>query len=142
VFNLIVFLVLFYCFNQRAKGWTAGVQFPIGARNFFYSTASRPALGPTQTSIQWVPGILSSALKLPGREKDHSPPFSAEVKNGGAIHPLSHMFSWRGASLINHRDNFAFFVTTLIYAEHHQLSLRDVSWHHAATVSLYNKLWP
>jgi hypothetical protein len=35
--------------------------------------------------------------KAAGREADHSPPFSAEVKNGGAIPPLPHVFSWRGA---------------------------------------------
>jgi hypothetical protein len=35
-----------------------------------------------------------------GRDKrliDHSSPSSAEVKNGGAIPPLPHMFSWYNA---------------------------------------------
>jgi hypothetical protein len=41
---------------------------------------SRTALGPTQLPIQWVPGALSLRVKLPGREADHSPPSSAEVK--------------------------------------------------------------
>ena len=40
---------------------------------------SRPALGPTQPSIQWVPG-LSPEIKRPGRDVDHWPPSSAEVK--------------------------------------------------------------
>jgi hypothetical protein len=30
--------------------------------------------------IQWVPGALSLELKRPGREADHSPPSSAEIK--------------------------------------------------------------
>jgi hypothetical protein len=30
--------------------------------------------------IQWVPGVLSLGVKRPGREADHSPPSSAEVK--------------------------------------------------------------
>jgi hypothetical protein len=30
--------------------------------------------------IQWVPGVPIPALNLPGREADHSPPSSAEVK--------------------------------------------------------------
>jgi hypothetical protein len=51
---------------------------------FLYSTASRPALGPTKPSIQWVAGSLSPGVKQPGREADHSIPTSAEVKNGGA----------------------------------------------------------
>jgi hypothetical protein len=48
---------------------------------FLFTTASRPALGPTQPPIQWVPVILSTRVKGPGREADHSPPSSAEVKN-------------------------------------------------------------
>jgi len=36
--------------------------------------------GPTQTSIQWVPGSLSLVVKRPGSEADHSPPTSTEVK--------------------------------------------------------------
>jgi hypothetical protein len=47
---------------------------------FLFTTASRTALGPTQPPIQWVPGVLSLGLKRPGREADHSPPSSAEVK--------------------------------------------------------------
>jgi hypothetical protein len=35
---------------------------------------------PTQPPIQWVPGTLSLGVKWPGREADHSPPSSAEVK--------------------------------------------------------------
>jgi hypothetical protein len=41
-----------------------------------------------------LPGV-----KWPGREADHIPPSSAEAKDGGAIPPLSHMSSWRGAPL-------------------------------------------
>jgi hypothetical protein len=59
-----------------------------GKRLFFYCTASRPALRPTQPPIQFVPEALSPGVKGPGREADHSPPTSAEIKNGGAIPPL------------------------------------------------------
>jgi hypothetical protein len=55
---------------------------------FLFFTERRPALGPTQPPIQWVPGALSPGVKLPGREANHSPPTNAEVKNGGAIPPL------------------------------------------------------
>jgi hypothetical protein len=34
----------------------------------------------TQPPIQWVPGALSLRVKRPGREADHSPPTTAEVK--------------------------------------------------------------
>jgi hypothetical protein len=42
-----------------------------------FPTASRPALGPTQPPIEWVPGALSRGVKRPGREADHSPPSNA-----------------------------------------------------------------
>jgi hypothetical protein len=63
----------------------------------FFSTASRPTLGPTQPPVQWVPGALSLGVKQSGRETDHSPPSSAKVKNGGAISPLPHMSSCHSA---------------------------------------------
>jgi len=31
--------------------------------------------------IQWVPGVLAAGVKRPGRESDHSPQSSAELKN-------------------------------------------------------------
>jgi hypothetical protein len=40
-----------------------------------FATASRPALGPTQPPVQWLPGI-----KWPGREADQLPPSSSNVK--------------------------------------------------------------
>jgi hypothetical protein len=57
------------------------VRFPAGGGEFFlFTTASRTALGPTQPPIQWVSGALSLGVKRPGREADHSPPSSIEVK--------------------------------------------------------------
>jgi hypothetical protein len=41
---------------------------------------SRPALEPTQPSIQLAPGALSPGIKRQRREADYSPPTSAEVK--------------------------------------------------------------
>jgi hypothetical protein len=52
-----------------------------GRGKTFVLSTSRPDLGPTQPPIQWVPGALSPGVKRPGREDDHSPPTSAEVKN-------------------------------------------------------------
>jgi hypothetical protein len=48
---------------------------------FLFTTVSRTALGPTQPHNQWVPEALSLGVKRPRREADHSPSFSAEVKN-------------------------------------------------------------
>jgi hypothetical protein len=48
---------------------------------FFLTTASRPALGPTQTPIQRAPGAISLGVKRPGRDAEHLPPSSAKVNN-------------------------------------------------------------
>jgi hypothetical protein len=47
--------------------------------------ASRPALRPTQSPMKWVLGTLLLKVKRPGREAEHLPPYSAEVKNGETI---------------------------------------------------------
>jgi hypothetical protein len=39
-----------------------------------------------------VGAVVSLGTKKPGRKTDHSPPFSAEVKNGGAIPPFPYFF--------------------------------------------------
>jgi len=40
---------------------------------------SRPALGPTQSPVQWVPGLSPGCKVRPGRAADHSPLSSAAV---------------------------------------------------------------
>jgi hypothetical protein len=44
------------------------------------SVSFKPAPVFTQPPTQWVPGTLFPRVKRPGREADHSPPSSAEVK--------------------------------------------------------------
>jgi hypothetical protein len=95
-----------------ATGWTIGVlgfDSQRGLGIFLSTTASRTALEPTQTPIQWVQGGLSLGVKRPGREADHSPPTSAEVKE--CVEPYLHspirlhgvVLSWK------YRDNFTFY---------------------------------
>jgi hypothetical protein len=52
-----------------------------GRDSFLFATASRSSLGSTQPTVCLVPGALSVGVKRPGREADHLPPSSAEVKN-------------------------------------------------------------
>jgi hypothetical protein len=68
---------------------------PASGKFFLYYVASRPALGPTQARIQWVPGVLSPGVKWP----------RTEVKNGLTIPPVLGTSSWRGA--YKHRDNLS-----------------------------------
>ena len=51
-----------------------GIEFRWGGRDF--SHLSRPALGPTQSPVQWVPG-LSRGKERPERDADPSPSSSA-----------------------------------------------------------------
>jgi hypothetical protein len=50
-----------------------------------------------QRPMQWVPGVSSSEIKRPGREADHSPQSSVEVKNAWSYNSISHTSPWRGA---------------------------------------------
>jgi hypothetical protein len=88
-------------------GW---FRFPAGLGIFLFTTASRTALGPIQPPIQWVPGTLSLGVKRLGREADHSPPYSAEVKECVELylHPHYAFMAW---CLVKHKDNFTFYFT-------------------------------
>ena len=52
-----------------------GIESPWGES---FPHLSRPALGPTQSPVQWVPG-LTRGYRRWGREIDHPPPSSVEV---------------------------------------------------------------
>jgi hypothetical protein len=69
-----------------AQWYSAGLQIGWSGFNswqglgiFLFTTASRTALLPAQPPI--LLGVLFLGVKRPGREADHSPPSSAEVKN-------------------------------------------------------------
>jgi hypothetical protein len=98
---------------QSVWRWAAGCTIGVvgfdsrqGLGIFLFSTASRTVLVPNQPPIQWVPGVLSLEVKRPGREADHSPPSSAEVKKCVELYLHSpNTPPWRGAHL-KLRDNF------------------------------------
>jgi hypothetical protein len=91
-----------HCTDISATGWTIGVlgfdsQQGLG---IFFTTASRTVLRPTQPPIQWVPEALSLGVKRQGREADHSPPSSAEVKKCVELYIHSpNRPSWSGPEL-------------------------------------------
>jgi hypothetical protein len=75
-----------------------------GQRDFLFATAYRSSLGPTEVPIQWVPGVLSPRVKRPVPKADHSPPFSAEIKNvWSCLHSHIHL---HGVCLVKDKVNF------------------------------------
>jgi hypothetical protein len=62
--------------QRLAMGWTVRGSNAGGRRDFPH--LSRPALGPTQLPVQWLPG-LSRGKERPGRNPDPSTPTSAVV---------------------------------------------------------------
>jgi hypothetical protein len=63
-----------------ATGYGFEVPVPVGSRIF--SSLRRPyrLWGSTLPPNKWVPGGSSLEVKRPGREADHLPPTSAQVK--------------------------------------------------------------
>jgi hypothetical protein len=72
--TLQIFPVLVLLFSTERAGlaqsvqclttdWTAGIWSLTEAEDFPLVSASRPALGPTQPTIQWVPGAFSPGVK-------------------------------------------------------------------------------
>jgi len=87
------FRLLHLALLRWASGWTIGVLGFDSFRGlgiFFFTTESRTA------PIQWIPGVLSLEVKLPGHEADHSPPSSIMHV---AIPPLPNTPSWHGSQL-------------------------------------------
>jgi hypothetical protein len=73
VYNRILRVITLTANNRGFESWQR-------LRIFLFTTASKPALSPSQPPMKWVPGALSLGVKRPGREADLSSPSSAEVK--------------------------------------------------------------
>jgi hypothetical protein len=57
-----------------------GVRVPVGQEFSLLHVLQTDSVAHPASYIQWVPGALSSGVKRSGREADHSPPTSAEIK--------------------------------------------------------------
>jgi hypothetical protein len=69
-----------YIHTYRLDDRGSRIRFPVEAGSFSLHCVQNGS-GPTQPPGQWVPGFFSLGVKRPGRDANHSPPPSAEVKN-------------------------------------------------------------
>jgi hypothetical protein len=76
--------------------------------NSVFFTTSIPALGPTQPPIQWVSGHFPRGG---GREADHWPPSSAEIKKAWSHTYTPPTYLWRVIQF-EHRNTFFFIFYT------------------------------
>lgn len=67
---------------------------PGRENTFLFPSLSRTLLEPTQPPVHWVYELLSSGLRQPRREADHSRLVSRS-RIYGSINALSHKSSWR-----------------------------------------------
>jgi hypothetical protein len=91
---------------------------PNGSKYFFFSTSLRPALGPTQTPIQWVPGILSLGVKRSGRKLTTHLQLVPRSRKRGSVFKAKETLSYQHLFLLS------LHVSTLILG-HHQASYSD-----------------
>ena len=71
---------------------------------------SRPALGPTQPPVIWVPGLSRGKVRS-WRAADHSPPSSAAVMEEysyTSTHSLGHTGPVTGSAYFTFHDNLAY----------------------------------
>jgi hypothetical protein len=83
--------------------FTLSLIYVVLVRTLFISSDVIPKrfnpVGPSHPPTQWVPGALSLGLKRPGREADHSPPFSTEVKKNAWIYTSTPLIPLHGVVL-------------------------------------------
>jgi hypothetical protein len=87
---------------------------PGRSKKFIFSFQA--SSGAELTSTQPTQWSLSSRKKQAGREADHSPPSSVEIKNGGAIRPLP-PYVYKMQCLIKHWNSYTFKCLANIYCD-------------------------
>jgi hypothetical protein len=81
------------------------VRFPSGAGNFSLHNRVQNVSGAHPASYPMGTGGSFLGVKRPGREADHSPPYSAEVKNAWS-YTLTPQYVFMAWCLVKHRDSF------------------------------------
>jgi hypothetical protein len=97
-------------YSAQLRAGLSGIRVPEGAGNF--SLHHRVQTGcPSSLISNGYQELFPSGVNWPGREVDHSPPSSAEVKKCTELYlHSSNMPPWRGVHL-QHRDTFTMHLT-------------------------------
>jgi hypothetical protein len=83
---------------SRGSDWLrTGWSSPGRIKNFHFSISSRPALGPTQPSIQWVPVFFPREYTGRGVKLTTQLQLVPRSRERGSIHRLPHTSLWRSA---------------------------------------------
>jgi hypothetical protein len=99
--SLLVFAIIVR--SRYSYGLTARVRFPaVQDFSLFHSVQTGPEAHPPSYPVGTWGSFLG--IKRPGREADHSPPSSAEVKKSGATPPH-----------VKHREDFTVYNRTVHY---------------------------
>jgi hypothetical protein len=76
--------------GRLRRRWEGNIRME-GLGIFLFTTASRTALGSTQSPIQWVPGAFSLRVKRPGRVADTHLHLVPRSRMRGTLLPLPNM---------------------------------------------------
>ena len=76
-----------------------------GQEMFSFSEASRPALGPTQSINQGVPGSPSPTVMPPGNKADKLAPYNIQ-DHSARVYTFTLLYTLTVRCLIKHRENF------------------------------------
>jgi hypothetical protein len=85
------------------------VRFPGGTGNFSLHHRVQNGSGAHPASYPMDNRGSFPGVKRPGREADHSPPSSAEVKNAWSYNSAP-QYAFMAWCLVKHRDNFTFYL--------------------------------
>jgi hypothetical protein len=107
--------------------WMIGVQFLVGAVIFSLRHCVQTGSGAHPASYLMGTGALSLGVKRPGREADHSPPCSTDVKNEWSYTSIS-QYVFMAWCLVKHRDNSTFTLPCYIMTLFHLHRLLNFRW--------------
>jgi hypothetical protein len=80
-----------------------GVRIPSGAKDFVVYQPSKPAVASSQTFNSMGTGVVYPGVKRPGRDVDHSPPFSVPwLTMSGTVSLLPlYVLMWRTRTAVH-----------------------------------------